>query len=172
MNDDDRRDKKKEGILNELNGSENAEESEVLDKKEENRDNVLLQKIADLEDKYRRVLADYQNLVRRTQEEKREWAKLSNKEMILKLLPILDTLMLAEKHTQDKNFVLTVQHFLSALEEEGVIRIKTIGEEFNPQTMEAVSTVEGESGKVMEEMRAGYLLYDTVLRPAQVIVGA
>lgn len=132
---------------------------------------VLLQKVQELEDKYKRALADYQNLQRRTLEEKREWARLSNKDLILKILPILDTLMLAEKHTKDQNFVLTVQQFLHALEEEGVKRIKTVGEEFNPHTMEAVSTAEGEKGKVVEEMRAGYLFYETVLRPAQVIVG-
>jgi molecular chaperone GrpE len=80
--------------------------------------------------------------------------------------------MLAEKHTKDQNFVLIVQQFLSALEQEGVTKIKTIGEEFNPHTMEAVSTSEGEGGKVIEEARAGYMFYDSVLRPAQVVVGA
>lgn len=124
-----------------------------------------------LEDNYKRALADYQNLLRRTQDEKREWAKFSNKDLVLKFLPILDTLMLAEKHTKDQNFVLTVQQFLSTLLQEGVERIKTIGEDFNPQTMEAVSTADGESGKVLDELRAGYMFEDTVLRPAQVIVG-
>ena len=37
--------------------------------------------------------------------------------------------------------------------------------------MEAISTVEGEEGKVVEELRAGYTISDNVLRPAQVIVG-
>lgn len=152
-------------------------EDEVTDneekgKAEDTEKEALLQKVQELEDKYRRALADYQNLQRRTQDEKREWARFSNKDVILKLLPILDTLMLAEKHTQDQNFVLTVQQFLSALEQEGVKRIKTVGEDFNPHTMEAVATTEGEKGKVVEEMRAGYMFYDTVLRAAQVIVGA
>ncbi len=154
---------------------ENIVESEVKHsqeiKTEKKEENDLLQKVQELEDKYRRALADYQNLQRRTQDEKREWARFSNKDLILKLLPILDTLMLAEKHTKDQNFVLTVQQFLQALEQEGVKRIKTIGEEFNPHTMEAVSTAEGDRGKVVEELRAGYMLFDMVLRPAQVIVG-
>lgn len=141
------------------------------DEKKEERDSVLLQKIEELEDKYRRALADYQNLQRRTQDEKREWARFSNKDLILKFLPILDTLMLAEKHTKDQNFVLTVQQFLSALEQEGVKRIKTVGEEFNPHTMECVTTQEGEENKILEEVRAGYTLFDQVLRSAQVIVG-
>lgn len=168
--DDKRRHKDEEEILTDEVPEEVQEspgQARMTDKNE-----ALLQKIEELEDKYRRALADYQNLQRRTQEEKQEWARFSNKEMVLKLLPILDTLMLAEKHTQDKNFVLTVQHFLQALEQEGVKRIKTIGEDFNPHTMEAVSTTEGEKNKIVEEMRAGYMFYDTVLRPAQVIVGA
>lgn len=133
---------------------------------------ALTQTAAKFEDAYKRALADYQNLVRRTQEEKREWAKLSNKDLVLKLLPILDTLMLAEKHTKDQNFVMTVQQFLQVLKDEGIERIVTIGEEFNPHTMEAVSTVEGDTGKVVEEARAGYMFENVVLRPAQVIVGA
>lgn len=154
---------------------EEAEEKVYHEVEPKGEDQALLQKIKELEDKYRRALADYQNLQRRTIEEKREWARLSNKEVLLKLLPILDTLMLAEKHTKDQNFILTVQQFLSTLEQEGVKRIKTIGEEFNPHTMEAVSTtqvLEKEKGKVVEEMRAGYMFYETVLRAAQVIVGA
>ena len=131
----------------------------------------LLQELAETEDKYKRALADYQNLVRRTQEEKREWARLSNKDFILKFLPILDTLMLAEKHTKDQSFILTVGQFLQTLDQEGVVRIKTIGEEFNPHTMEAVATAAGEDGKIVDELRAGYMFYDTILRPAQVIVG-
>ncbi|HYK08018.1 MAG TPA: nucleotide exchange factor GrpE [Candidatus Eisenbacteria bacterium] len=155
-------------------GSQEFEEDSIAslqNDEEESRDNVLLQKLEESEAKYRRALADYQNLVRRTHEEKQEWAKFSSKELVLKLLPILDTLMLAEKHTQDKNFVLVVQQFLQTLKDEGVARIKTVGEEFNPQTMEAVTTTEGDEGKVVEEIRAGYALGETVLRPAQVIVG-
>lgn len=133
----------------------------------------LLQKIAEIDDKYKRALADYQNLQRRSNEEKLEWVRSANKEFILKILPVLDTLMLAQKHTEDKNFVLTVAQFLQVLEQEGVTRIKTIGEEFNPHTMEAVSTtdVKEEKNKVIEETRAGYIYYDLVIRPAQVIVG-
>lgn len=173
MDDKNRRnpaDQDKEELTDEV-----LHEPEVVTEAEESEkegENVLLQKVEDLEAKYKRALADYQNLQRRTHEEKQEWARFSNKEIILKLLPILDTLMLAEKHTKDQNFILTVQQFLQALEQEGVKRIKTMGEEFDPNTMEAVSTTEGDSGKVVEEMRAGYLFYDIVLRPAQVVVGA
>ncbi|MGH7245430.1 MAG: nucleotide exchange factor GrpE [Candidatus Levyibacteriota bacterium] len=160
-------DKKKHAKKQEEN-EENIENVEQVDEEFESLKNLALQ----LEDNYKRAIADYQNLQRRTIEEKREWAKLSNKDLLLKLLPILDTLLLAEKHTKDQGITLSVQQFLQVLGQEGVTRIKTIGEEFNPHTMEAVSTTTGEKGKVVEEARAGFLYYDTVLRAAQVLVGA
>lgn len=123
------------------------------------------------EDKYKRALADYQNLQRRTQEQKSEWIKAANRDLILKILPVLDTLMLAAKHVDDKGLQLSIDQFLKLLETEGVTRIKTIGEEFNPHTMECVTTQPGEEGKVLEELRAGFMLYDVILRSAQVIVG-
>ena len=134
-------------------------------------DAALLQKVTEAEEKYRRALADYQNLQRRTQDEKREWARFSNNELVLKLLPILDTLMLAEKHTKDQTFVLTVQQFLQVLREQGIERIKTEGEMFDPLLMEAVETREGEEHKVLEEVKAGFRSGETVIRPAYVVVG-
>ena len=129
------------------------------------------QKLVIAEDKYKRAIADYQNLVRRTGEQKMEWARSSNKELLLKLLPVLDTLMLAQKHIQDKGLEISVNQFIKLLEDEGVTKIKTIGEEYNPHIMEAVGTTKGENNKVIDEARAGFMIHDTVLRSAQVIVG-
>ena len=129
------------------------------------------QKIAELESQAKRYLADYQNLQRHTQEQKGEWIRSANRDLLLKLLPVLDTLMLAQKHTQDKGIELSINQFLHILTQEGLTRIKTIGEEFNPYHMEAVGTTDGEEGKVIEEARAGFMLFDQVLRSAQVIVG-
>lgn len=129
------------------------------------------QKLAIGEEKYKRALADYQNLVRRTQEQKIEWARLSNRELLLKLLPVLDTLMLAQKHIDDKGLEISINQFLKLLGDEGVTRIKTIGEAYNPHIMEAVGTTKGDENRVIDEARAGFMMYDTILRSAQVIVG-
>ena len=91
--------------------------------------------------------------------------------MLLQLLPGLDSLLLAEKHTQDEGVKLSIKHFLDILENEGVKKIETVGKDFDPKLMEAVTTQAGEEGKVLEEVRSGYMLYDSILRPAQVIVG-
>jgi molecular chaperone GrpE len=78
---------------------------------------------------------------------------------------------LAEKHTQDEGVKISIKHFLDILEQDGVKKIETEDKDFNPNFMEAVSTVVGEEGKVVEEVRSGYTLFDQVLRPAQVVVG-
>lgn len=156
-----------------------TEDTEVHAEKEDSQDRLgeeieSLQKVvSQLDSQLKRSLADYQNLQRRTQEEKREWIRMANKDLILKFLPVLDTLMLAAKHIQDKGLNMSIDQFLRTLSEEGLERIATVGQEFDPRTMEAVTTqeVEDKKGQVVEEVRAGYLFGDTVLRAAQVIVG-
>jgi molecular chaperone GrpE len=137
------------------------------EKKVEQEETELL----NLENQLKRALADYQNLEKRIAEEKGSWIKAANKNLLLQLLPGLDSLLLAEKHTQDEGVKLSIKHFLDILENEGVKKIETAGKDFDPNLMEAAGTVQGEENKVIEEVRAGYLLYDSVLRPAQVIVG-
>jgi molecular chaperone GrpE len=126
---------------------------------------------ANLENQLKRALADYQNLEKRIASEKSSWILASNKNLLLRLLPGLDSLLLAEKHTQDEGVKLSIKHFIDSLEAEGVKKIETVGKTFDPNLMEAITTQEGEDGKVLEEVRTGYMLYDSVLRPAQVIVG-
>lgn len=125
-----------------------------------------------LENQLKRALADYQNLEKRIEQEKSGWIKFSNKDLLLKLLPGLDSLLLAQKHTQDEGVKIAIKHFLEILEQEGVKKIETEGRDFDPNLMEAVATKQGEEGKVLEETRTGYILADRVLRPAQVIVGS
>jgi molecular chaperone GrpE len=131
----------------------------------------LHHKLEDAESKYRRALADYHNLQKRVSEEKQDWVRSANKELLLRLLPVLDTLELAYKHVNDQGLKVSINQFLDTLKAEGVTKIKTVGEEFDPHLMECVTTEEGEENKVLEELRAGYIMYDKVLRPAQVKVG-
>jgi molecular chaperone GrpE len=104
-------------------------------------------------------------------EERQDWLKLSNRELLLRLLPILDTLELANKHNGTEELKVSINQFLDVLKAEGITKIDTHGRMFDPQIMEAVVTGEGEEGKVMDEVRAGFLIYDKLLRPAQVRVG-
>lgn len=139
--------------------------------KSKNEIEELTKKIEELDNKYKRALADYLNLEKRVAQEQRDWIVKANRQLIIRLLPILDTLILAGEHVQDESLPLSIKQFLDILKSEGVQRIETIGQEFNPKTMQCVETVEGEEGKVMSEIRAGFLMQDEVLRAALVRVG-
>lgn len=133
---------------------------------------VQIKQAADNNDeKWKRALADYQNLVKRTQEERKDLMRFSTKEIIEKLLPIIDDLYQAAGHLQDQGLNLAIKKIEQFLEKEGVVRIETINKPFTVETMEAIQVVDGEKDNiVIQETRAGYLMHGSVLRPAQVIV--
>ena len=129
------------------------------------------QEIEELTNQLKRAVADYQNLEKRTTEQKREWILAANQRLIAKLLTVLDSLFLAQKHIQDDGLNLSIQKFLDILKEESVERIEVEDKEFDPNSMECVSVQAGEENKVLEEVRPGFIMNDRVLRPSQVIVG-
>jgi molecular chaperone GrpE len=129
------------------------------------------EQISDLENKWKRALADYANLEKRIDNEKQSFVKFSNKHLLEKLLPILDDLELCEKHLKDEGLTITLNKLKEILTNEGVKEIKAEGEEFNPHLMDATETTEGPKNKVVEVVRKGYLLDEKVLRVAKVKVG-
>ncbi|HZJ18466.1 MAG TPA: nucleotide exchange factor GrpE [Patescibacteria group bacterium] len=140
-------------------------------KKNEEKEEKSREKCDEFENQLKHSLADYQNLEKRVAKDRGNWIKLANKQILIRLLPALDALLLAEKHTKDEGVSLSIKTFIDALREEGVERIEVKGKDFDPLLMECVQVVEGEEGKVIEEVKSGFILYDKVLRPAQVIVG-
>lgn len=146
-------------------------EHQLIEEADQEIEQIDDSRIEALENQLRRAVADYQNLEKRVEENKSEWILSSNRSLILKLLPVLDDLFLAQKHIQDEGLSLSIQKFLDVLSSEGVQRIETENKEFDPNTMECVSVQEGEENKVLEEVRQGFIMNDRVLRPSQVIVG-
>lgn len=124
-----------------------------------------------LEGNYKRALADYQNLQKRVSDERRILILNANKDLLLRILSILDTLILANKHDSSEGLKVAIKQFEDVLKSEGVTKIETVGQDFNPETMEAIAIEEGEEGKIIEEVRSGFLLNDKLLRVAQVKVG-
>jgi molecular chaperone GrpE len=129
-------------------------------------------KLADLESKWKRALADYANLEKRIDKEKEVFVKFSNAQLLQNLLPVLDDFERAEQHLKDQGLTLAINNFKEFLKNEGVEEIKAQGEEFNPHLMEAVEMVNGPKNKVVEVVNKGYLLNDKVLRVAKVKVGS
>ena len=129
------------------------------------------EKAQDFENKYFRIMADYQNLEKRMREDRIGLFQTANKELLLKFLPILDTLVLAQQHEENKTLRVLAGQFLSTIKAEGVTPLEVVGKQFDPATMEVITTQEGKEGVVIQEVRKGYLLHDRLLRPAGVIVG-
>jgi len=127
--------------------------------------------IEEYKTKYLRALADYQNLEKRINLEKQELIKMANKNLLLKILPIVDDLEKAEIFVKDDGLKLVKDNFLKFLKNEGVEEIEVLGKEFDPQLAEAVEVVKGEKDNiVVEVLRKGYRLGDKILRVAQVKV--
>ena len=140
-----------------------AKKTDVLQQLEEQ----LRQK----EEDHRRALADYSNLLRRTDEERSKLLRYSSASVLGQLLEPFDHLELAALHLKDKGLDMVVQQFKQVFENEGITEIQALGKLFNAETMEAVDVAEGEKDIVLEVRRKGYMLNGMVLRHAQVIVG-
>lgn len=130
------------------------------------------ERIKDLENKWKRALADYANLEKRIEKEKENFAKFSNAVLVDKLLPVLDSLEKCCQHLKDKGLRLTLEQLKKVLESEGLKEIEAGGKKFDPETMDAVEIVRGPKDKVIEVVLKGYFLNERVLRPAKVKVGS
>lgn len=131
----------------------------------------LKREVEDYKNRYLRALADYQNLEKRFTEEKEQLIFQANKNLLLKLLPILDNLEKAELFIKDEGLKMIRNSFFQILKSEGVEEIDILGKEFDPHLAEAVEVVEGEKNNiVVEVVRKGYKINNKILRVAQVKV--
>ena len=142
-----------------------------LAKKLKGEESHLVSKNRELENQLKRALADYQNLERRIDQERKLLSQLSSALLIEKFLPILDNLENAQKHLNDQGLEMVVKQFKDVLCEEGVEEIPSEGSHFNPKFHEAVGVTEGpDEGRIVKVMIKGYKINDKVLRPAKVMV--
>lgn len=135
----------------------------------------------ELENKYKRALADYQNLLKQTAREKEEFARYANENLLHDILPIYDNLKISLNHAGEdtmsgliEGIKHVVRQFADALKNIGVEEVKTVGERFDHYTMEAIDKEatddEKKDGLVSREMMSGYKLRDRVIRAAKVVV--
>jgi molecular chaperone GrpE len=125
----------------------------------------------EMEERYKRVLADFQNQERRHREQESQIIKMSNAALIEKLLFVVDSLQLAQSHLQDKGITMIVDQFTKILESEGLEKIITKDKPFDPLLMDCSEMVAGEKDLCIETISEGYFLNGKVLRPAKVRVG-
>ena len=139
-------------------------------------------RIADLEDKNLRMMAEFDNYRRRTNKEKLELMATAGERIFKEMLPLVDDFeraVEAMEKTDDIDAVregikLIQQKFISFLDKEDVHAIETEGVDFNTDEHEAVTTFaagEEQKGKVIDCTQKGYKLGDKVIRFAKVVVG-
>ncbi|OGE10229.1 nucleotide exchange factor GrpE [Candidatus Curtissbacteria bacterium RIFCSPLOWO2_01_FULL_42_26] len=124
-----------------------------------------------LEDMLKRTLADYQNLERRIEEERKQLSKLSSLLLIEKLLPILDNLENAQMHLSDEGLKIVIKQFKDILISEGLQEINAENAQFDPNFHEAVEIKEGAmDNKIVKILTKGYTIDGKTIRPAKVVV--
>lgn len=128
-----------------------------------------------------RLKAEFENFRKRTGKEMAESRRLANQDLILELLPAIDSFELGLESAQktrdfDKlieGLELALNNFIQVLGKFGLNRIESEGTKFDPNYHEAVMTTESdehEDDTVVDEIRKGYLLHNKLLRPAMVSV--
>ena len=157
----------------------NDDGPEVAENEVEN----LTSQVAELKDKYLRLVADFDNFRKRTAKERLETIQTASKDLITSLLTVLDDSERAEKQmqvTQDIEAIkegekLVFAKLRNTLQSKGLKAMETIGKDFNPEFHEAITEIpapnESLKGKVLDEVEKGYYLNDKIIRFAKVVVG-
>ena len=142
----------------------------------------LREEVKRLNEQHLRTLAEFDNAKKRLARDRDEFAKYAAELVVRGLLPIADSLdqaLVAVDQRSDAQAVIKGVHLihrqlLGLLQKEGVARIPTVGEPFDPHLHEAVAQVPASDGvaegTIVEEVHVGYLMRDKVLRPAMVKV--
>lgn len=122
-------------------------------------------------EKYLRALADYQNLLRRTQQEREEYERYAAVKTISQLIGVFDVFEKAQDHLSDSGLGLALGQLSAALTALGVTRIDPVGKPFDPETMECVEAQNGVN-TVSDTLIPGYVMNGRLIRPAKVRVMA
>lgn len=157
----------------ELKNEEVAEETTQVT--EEVKDNSEYE---ELNDRYKRLLAEFENYKKRSQKEKDGIYGMITGDVVATMLPIMDNLeKAATAKTEDTQYQegvnLVARQFQEALKRLGLEEIETIGQRFNPEFHEAVSHVQDETKgeqEIVQEYRKGYKIGNKVVRHSMVIV--
>lgn len=141
------------------------------------------EKLAELQDRYLRLSAEYDNFRKRTLREKIELQKSANEVLLSALLPVADDFDRALQSVADARDIEAVKEgltlisgkFRGFLQQQGVKEIEAEKKEFDTDLHEAITKIPAPSkklkGKVVDVVQKGYFLNDKVLRFAKVVIG-
>ncbi|SEG28103.1 nucleotide exchange factor GrpE [Sphingobacterium lactis] len=143
----------------------------------------LTNQLQEANDKYARLFAEFDNYKKRTSREKVELLQSAGKDVIIKLLPVLDDFDRALGFMKDipnddpvkQGVDLVYNKLQKTMDQLGVKEINVIGQPFDPEFQEAITSIPAPSddlkNKVIDVIEKGYLMNDSVIRFAKVVVG-
>ncbi len=144
---------------------------------------VCSEKNAELQDKYLRLSAEFDNYRKRTHKEKAEMIRTASDELLKKIIPVVDDFergLAAVNNSVDLEAIkqgmnLIYGRFKDFLQQQGIREIESLNQEFNTDFHEAVTKIpvtdESLKGKVVDVVEKGYFLHDKVIRYPKVVIG-
>lgn len=166
-----------------LNDNLSDEEEYLSDEEGKDEEKTLQEKYDELNDSYLRLHAEYDNYRKRTLKEKMEIIKTGGEKVLTEMIPLIDDFERAletVQNAEDKKAIvegleLIYSKFISFINRHGVKEMEAIGEPFDADKFEAITTipVEDKSQKdmVVDCVQKGYILHEKVIRFPKVIVG-
>ena len=156
----------------ETNEDLNQEEKKVEEK------NTTKDELDELNDRYKRLFAEFENYKKRTQKESLSKRAEITADVVTSILPVVDNLEKAlevkiENNTYQEGIRLILKQLSDVLKRFGMEEIETVGQQFDPELHEAVSHIEdNEKGQneIVQEYRKGYRIGTRVVRHAMVVV--
>ncbi len=160
----------------------NEEENKKVNTENEVKQEVVEEntqsEIDELNDRYKRLFAEFENYKKRSQKERENLYGMITGDVVSKILPIMDNLEnAANAKTEDTAYQegvkLVMRQFSDALKSFNVEEISSVGQKFDPELHEAVSHIEDETKgeqEIVEEYRKGYKIGNKVIRHSMVIV--
>jgi molecular chaperone GrpE len=174
---------------NSISGDSTGPASDVLDEGAATADKVVSEvstseeKLAEMQDKYIRLSAEFDNYRKRTLREKIELSRYATEDLLSKIIPLMDDFDRALAHMETATdcaamkdgIDLIYNKFSEFLKQNGIREIESMNISFNVDLHDAVAKVpvqeEEKKGKVVDVVQKGYYLQDKVLRHSKVVVG-
>lgn len=140
-------------------------------------------KLIELNDKYLRLSAEFDNYRKRTLKEKMELTRTGGEKVLANLLPVVDNLERALQSVRQAADIEAIklgielihQNFVEFLKQNGVQEIECLNQEFDSDIHDAITKIPAPEpelkGKVVDVIQKGYYLHDRVIRYARVVVG-
>ena len=154
------------------------EKEETQDNKDVCKDMVPKQDYDELDDRFKRILAEFENFKKRSSKEREGLYNSILSDVVEVMLPVVDNLENAAKvETADESYKqgveLVLKQFKDVLKSKGVEEIEAIGQTFDPELHEAVGSIQNENlgeKEIAQEYRKGYKIGSKVIRHSMVVV--